>query len=855
VHATASEGADGTTGFQSGEEHDLRSFKKMLLGAVTTMVLAAGLAVSPASATVPSKGRLTQEANVPYLAWRGEHVRLGFCDEGHRITDAANVTWAIEDWSGHNLGPIPVPYEIIGARHFFGGCVYTDFASQKPGVAFIKLSINDPSTGFSNFEKVFMVGWMQIQTPVVTGGGDVIAGDINCTVQVDLKVLYPKQLTDPFRVCPTGYDPRQRVTATVKGTIPLDANFTEWAFPASGPGSLVTPGQLTLPDDWNAWAQVAARTGNNPAPLGDHTTAAYVTNWDIHDTQASTADNHVFTGGTQCNPPEANAPGTTDTVDNCTFGGLVSPTWGNQHGGFSTVFGTQSRAGSSDGPFDPLYSNDTMLSDGTVDSGDAPMPAAQLDAVITENTGAPTDISGVGYLSPTDKSVVYSRDHLGTNAGHNFDSPFYHQWIPATYRPVSAGGSPYGAVQPTGIDGTADADGFGGFLVKGLYRNWDFAWEASYHPSAPSNCLEFQSLFANAVLHYRPLPYGDSSVSVYTDEHGEANVYFVPGLGFYFDNLNVIKNSNGGCDPKLVDVLGTSHIVITARYPYQPVTAADPSAFVDFKVHSKFQKTLTSYGKGPKGTDNDVDRIVLAHAQDIDGNPLQYEVVCWTSNDLGNGAFTAFPGSPAGGDILDMNGNIVTHIDYTWAQDHSFVNAGRFCTTTDSNGNTAIEFSNSKAGSVDIVANWVNEQVKRDILVTFGATAGNNGQLADSGPVSHIPTPAQVKAASTAFGAVGPVLVDANGKALKTKVIKSHKVTKALHKIRLARVVKPFHGKRMLQVRVNGKAGMVGLRITIKLGGKSHTFTRFVPANVQIAVPNLPIPVKTAKVTVSVIGG
>ncbi len=80
MHATASDvGADGTTEFQFGEEHDLSRFKKMLLGAVTAMVLATGVAVSPASATVPTKGVNALDANVPYLAWRGEHVRLGFC--------------------------------------------------------------------------------------------------------------------------------------------------------------------------------------------------------------------------------------------------------------------------------------------------------------------------------------------------------------------------------------------------------------------------------------------------------------------------------------------------------------------------------------------------------------------------------------------------------------------------------------------------------------------------------------------------------------------------------------------------------------------------------------------------------
>jgi len=66
--------------------------------------------------------------------------------------------------------------------------------------------------------------------------------------------------------------------------------------------------------------------------------------------------------------------------------------------------------------------------------------------------------------------------------------------------------------------------------------------------------------------------------------------------------------------------------------------------------------------------------------------------------------------------------------------------------------------------------------------------------------------------------------------------------------------VTPFHGKAKLQVRVNGKAGMVGLKITFKQGGKTKTFTRFVPANRKFTVKNLVIPAKTAKVTVRMIG-
>ena len=54
----------------------------------------------------------------------------------------------------------------------------------------------------------------------------------------------------------------------------------------------------------------------------------------------------------------------------------------------------------------------------------------------------------------------------------------------------------------------------------------------------------------------------------------------------------------------------------------------------------------------------------------------------------------------------------------------------------------------------------------------------------------------------------------------------------------------PFHRKAKLLVRVNGKAGMVKLRITILKNGKTHTYIRFVPANRKLAVKNLTIPAK-----------
>jgi hypothetical protein len=825
----------------------LSRFKTMLLSAVTTMVVAAGVAVSPASATVPTKGFNTQEANVPYLAWRGEHVRLGFCDFGTPISLGDNVSWALEDWSGDPAnGSVPVPQEMLGARHIFNGCAYTDFVSQKAGVAFIKMTVNAGSDSYAPegtnlFEKQFLVGWMNLNTPSVTPTGpiSVNAGDF-CAPPTVSRVQY---YVDPFRVCDPAKDPRTRITATVKGTIPLLANFGEW-----GLGD-----HLTMPDDWARWANKAARSWS------DHETADYVTNWDIHDGISTSADTHVISG--QCDV-EVNPAGSTDTVDNCPKTTGVSPnavtTFGNTTGGFSTVLGTQSRTDNSIGPFDPLYPHDTLLSDGILDAGDAPMPAAQIDVSIAENSGSLTDISGVGYLDEQLKSESHSRDGLGKPTAHNYDQPFYEQYIPATARPTDpAGSDPYGGgggAQATGVDGSYDPDGFTGFWWNSYdpYTNWLFAYTKTYGTNAGTKCLNYQSLGSRNLV-YRPLPWGDRSITIYTDEHGQAEVNYVPGLGYYFDNLNALKNADGGCDLENVDPIGRADVNVTARYPYQSVTAGDPSAAaVHFDVHSLFHKTLAAYSKGPGAQNNNV-RVVLAHAQDIDGSPLAHEVVCWSAQ--GASTLDVFPTSGAGGDILDSTGKLVAHIDYAQAKGGAFYDKGdRLCTTTDDYGNTAIDVQNSEGTTVDVMAKWLNEVIYRDLPVKFGTTHVVD-PLADQGPVSHIPTPTQIQAATAATGGVtGPVLVDKAALTSRTLKSSSKLTKKSLHKIRIARVVKPFHGKRVLQVRVNGKAGMVTLRITIKLAGKAHTYTRLVPANRNIAVRNLPIPAKTAKVTVALVG-
>ena len=182
---------------------------------------------------------------------------------------------------------------------------------------------------------------------------------------------------------------------------------------------------------------------------------------------------------------------------------------------FSTVFGTPSRDGYSDGPFDPLYPHDTMLSDGKVDAGDAPMPAAQIDVDDRREQRRP-DRHQRRRLPRTraTRATTTAVTAWARTRRHNYDQPFYHQYIPATDRPIDAAGSaPYGGgggAQPTGIDGSGDPDGFNGFWFNAAsYQNWEFAYESELPPERRLERAWSTARSRATCLHYRPLPYGD----------------------------------------------------------------------------------------------------------------------------------------------------------------------------------------------------------------------------------------------------------------------------------------------------------------------------------------------------------
>ncbi len=130
---------------------------------------------------------------------------------------------------------------------------------------------------------------------------------------------------------------------------------------------------------------------------------------------------------------------------------------------------------------------------------------------------------------------------------------------------------------------------------------------------------------------------------------------------------------------------------------------------------------------------------------------------------------------------------------------------------------------NSDRTSVNVIAEFVNEGILRDTFANFASGSVGSTTSADGGPVSHVPSPTQLSQA-VVVGSSGPVVLKSKVTPIQTiKSAKKKLAKKVLHKIRFAKVVTPFHGKAKLQVRVNGKAGMVKLRITVKQGKKSHT--------------------------------
>ncbi len=813
---------------------------RLLAAAVLSAAVSLWAVSTGTAAAIPYFEPLT--TNVPYLGWRGEELRLVKC--ATEATDGASVVslmkggisgdgssrfnadWIVEDWSGQFFTPPQL--EASTVKFFYGNneyrgdpCVKADFVSLKAGLAQIKLVISDAKTGNPVLKHQFLVGWLGLNTPTIKelsatdqpGGGGVLG--------------------DPTGngVFNAGSAPG-RVQVRVTGNLPLGNNFSELGLGTS----INLPTEADGSTAWDDLAQKMATTSDSRPFYRD----APWRMWDIHDDQAQT-EGHVNPAG-QC---PGSATTALDAVDACIGAELF---YGD--GEYSTAFGGRSDSPTF-GPFDPLRPDETLLPDGKLDAGDVPMPSALVEVKIAPNSGSATDIGGVGSLAILDgsdyigvyKCIPYSRDHKCTSttgshpntvpqvsgppfgpAAHNHYAPFYSRWQPATFATVGSDTSldAYTAREASGNDGPPIGNNFPGYRGSGLYDYWQFVDVLSFAEDGPTHCL--QRLWDGQPV-YRKKPIGPQDILLFSDEHGEAQAYFNPGTGFYFDNL-VQPNGNGGCDLRGITTLGTADISAVARYPYQKVTDPDKSsATIRKTVNSLFRKDVSCVPKsGLTGPETNTAFICTATAIDIDGTPFANEKVCFTTGGTGAEAIFPFP----------LTGYAERLGDFT------------ICVRTNANGQAQVEVI-GKCGTGNVFAVFQDEGILRVTTFTFGCpttpppgggtttttTVGTPGSPAPSGVVSVPAAPPsviqQVVATARATGTAKPTAA-------------SPKAT-----VMVIRIQKQLHAKqsaRYVQVRVNSKAKTARVQVSLisRSGKVLATVTRVVPTNRLVRVPNLKLP-------------
>ncbi len=101
-------------------------------------------------------------------------------------------------------------------------------------------------------------------------------------------------------------------------------------------------------------------------------------------------------------------------------------------------------------------------------------------------------------------------------------------------------------------------------------------------------------------------------------------------------------------------------------------------------MQSLFTKYLAVYPKGP-GAANDLARIVVAQAIDVDGKPFVHERVCFNVDSKADGAF-------------GYSGQLTPTL-FIGGTDAPGKGTADVCQFTDANGRAAVEILNSDPGS------------------------------------------------------------------------------------------------------------------------------------------------------------
>src|SRR5918999_1617942 len=177
--------------------------RRLKFGLAALVALCASVVfVAPAAADTQPDPQLS---NVPYLAWRGEQVRLVKCEPVIPPIGVARdqIDFLLVDWSGdpHTIPPQLEPGTVSTFNRSWDGapCVAGTFTSAKAGLAQIKLVVSSGGTAVLKHD--FLVAWMQIGS-------------------VGLSELGPNPL-------PAGLDSTNQLRVDVTGTFPLLQNFSE----------------------------------------------------------------------------------------------------------------------------------------------------------------------------------------------------------------------------------------------------------------------------------------------------------------------------------------------------------------------------------------------------------------------------------------------------------------------------------------------------------------------------------------------------------------------------------------------------------------------------------------------------
>jgi len=662
-----------------------------------------------------------QSANVPYVAWVGEHVRLVACDPAINST-LQYANFAVEDWSGYqfqpptpdgdagnNLGQIfdPGPSAFFTSSepaHEFGdgerdGCVATNYKSLNPGLSRIRLDVRNQETDAIVYSHQFLVIWLTANKPVLseaslTGSGtETFQSQLSGTGQSNLA----KYLGDPSgdgSFLPSPFDPESAPNED-KGLIQVKVTGSFPVVKEAPLSNILTNSSYTLPESCEELAKTLASSSEETEEPGSNPGL-----WDIHGS-----------------PGNGNGNANAATTEGPLKADFFRPAFGSFTSGETATVG----------PFDPQAANETLLSNGEINADDAPMPALRIDVRLAKNEGG-EDLGGVGSISGASKAQIYSHNFNGNAEEEgNLYNPYYGEYIPSTDRPVN---------EASGITGSSPGGDFPGFLNKHPepYTFWTSVYSSEPREAGhPTGCLRRapgRSTDATPEDDYYTPGGGYMRETFYTDERGEAYVTYTPGDGFYFERLGVTSDTNEGCDLSSLyeKEIGHSSITATAVYPYEPVDyRGETSEPLVKTVKSAWLKEVYEFPKGTTEADQNI-RIIVAKAQDIDGNPFVGEEVCF--NATANSGITSFDGHivdtegllGSAGATVDLSGSTVI--------DPSDEGSDHLCETTNSLGLAAIEVTNSTEANVDVTTHYVNEGITRDKLFSFAGNAGSKAEEA-----------------------------------------------------------------------------------------------------------------------------